>query len=152
MPLLANRYLSIRPFFLLFMPPESSGPERPSMRHSFRLRRDTQRSERPRSAARGHGIIHTARLYRESAASRCSAVGGHDAKNDIRTAHAAFDAPRSGKKTEATIAAPARMSMPPHAHEGRTRPVDIRIETAIATTNEKVRAVDFIASFLFMLV
>ena len=109
-------------------------------------------AERQQSAARGQEIIHTDGFYRESAALRCSAVGGGDAKNDIKTAHAAFDAPRSGKKTEATIAAPARMSMPPHAHEGRTTPVDIRIETAIATTNEKVRAVDFIALFLFMLV
>jgi hypothetical protein len=109
-------------------------------------------AERWRSAARDQQIIHTAGFYRESAALCCSAVGGCDAKNDIKTAHAAFDAPRSGKKTEATIAAPARMSMPPHAHEGRTTPVDIRIETAIATTNEKVRAVDFITSFLFMLV
>jgi hypothetical protein len=102
--------------------------------------------------ARDQMINHAAGLHRESAALRCSAVEGRDAKNDIKTAHAAFDAPRSGKKTEAAIAAPARMSMPPHAHEGRTTPVDIRIETAIATTNEKVRAVDFIALFLFMLV
>jgi hypothetical protein len=82
-------------------------------------------------------------------------VRGHRATDDIETAYTAFVASLSGpsgKKTEATIAAPARMSIPPHAHEGRTTPVDIRIETAIATTNEKVRAVDFITSFLFMLV
>jgi hypothetical protein len=96
--------------------------------------------------------LHQDRFYRESAALRRSAVVVRDAKNDNKTAHAAFDAPRSGKKTEAPKAAPARMSMPPHAHEGRTTPVEIRIETAIETTNEKVRAVDFITSFLFMLV
>ncbi|MEI6257254.1 MAG: hypothetical protein WCQ77_11470 [Planctomycetota bacterium] len=96
--------------------------------------------------------FHQDRFYRESAALRCSAVEGHDAKNDIKTAHAAFDAPRSGKKTEATIAAPAKISIPPHAHDGRTTPSPIRIGTASATTNDTVRTADFIDSFLFMLV
>jgi hypothetical protein len=107
--------------------------------------------ERQQSAARDQVIIHTARFYRESAALRCSAVGGHDAKNDIETTYIAFDASRSGKKTDAANAAPARMSMPPHAHDGRTTPSPIRIGTAIATTNDTARAADFIPSFLSML-
>jgi hypothetical protein len=83
---------------------------------------------------------------------RCSAVGGHDAKNDIETAYTAFDASRSGKKTDAANEAPARMSMLAHAHDGRTTPSDIRIPQPSATTNDKVRAADLIASFPFMLV
>ena len=73
------------------------------------------------------------------------------AKNDIETAYTAFDASRSRKKTDAAIAAPAKMSIPPHAHDGRTTPSPIRIGTASATTNDTVRAADFITSFLSML-
>ena len=105
--------------------------------------------------ARGHRIIHTAGLHRESIASGCSAVRGYDAMDDIETAYTAFVASPSGpsgKKTDDANAALARMSMLAHAHDGRTTPSDIRIPQPSATTNDKVRAADLIASFPFMLV